>query len=104
MYSEDIQNTYVKTSEIPPDDKIAAPFKCIDCGDRLKRKGGLLSHVRNFHSGRQSFSCGECGKTFIVKSNLKRHTRLTCIQGRDHLFVVDVERVRSKVTFGGTPP
>ncbi|XP_073467272.1 uncharacterized protein [Aquarana catesbeiana] len=49
-------------------------FSCTECGKCFVQKSELVKHHRS-HTGEKPFSCPECGKCFSVKSNLYRHQR-----------------------------
>ncbi|KAM4029790.1 gastrula zinc finger protein XlCGF66.1-like [Anomaloglossus baeobatrachus] len=48
------------------------PFSCSNCGKCFIRKSNLVMHQRS-HTGAKPFSCLECGKSFTRKSNLVDH-------------------------------
>ncbi|PIO32072.1 hypothetical protein AB205_0161390 [Aquarana catesbeiana] len=50
------------------------PFSCSECGKAFMWKSDLLHHQR-YHTGYYRFSCSECGKRFSSKSLLLRHQR-----------------------------
>ncbi|KAJ6506161.1 hypothetical protein C8R47DRAFT_967087, partial [Mycena vitilis] len=49
---------------------------CPECGKRFARPSSLNLHI-NTHTGAQPFRCPlpSCGRTFNVKSNMRRHLR-----------------------------
>ncbi|KAJ7603883.1 hypothetical protein DFH06DRAFT_922888, partial [Mycena polygramma] len=49
---------------------------CTECGKRFARPSSLNLHI-NTHTGAQPFRCPlpSCGRTFNVKSNMRRHLR-----------------------------
>lgn len=64
-------------------------FQCANCHQSFRFKVSLKSHVINFHTdmeqtvvnnrnlqfGSNSFACSECGKQFVTKYKLQRHSR-----------------------------
>lgn len=52
-------------------------FQCSHCHQSFRHKVSLKSHTINFHDDNQpkSFSCTECGKQFVTKYKLQRHSR-----------------------------
>ncbi|XP_073453867.1 uncharacterized protein [Aquarana catesbeiana] len=51
------------------------PFSCGECGKCFKLKGNLKKHKR-FHTGEKPYSCPECGKCFYQKGHLSAHQTL----------------------------
>ncbi|KAM4029807.1 uncharacterized protein ACNLHF_022317 [Anomaloglossus baeobatrachus] len=50
------------------------PFSCSECGKCFIRKSNFVRH-KKIHTGEKPFSCSECGKCFIQKSQLVVHQR-----------------------------
>ena len=48
---------------------------CAICSKTFKRKGSVLSHVRNIHLGQKPFKCLECDKAFAGNAFLQDHLR-----------------------------
>ncbi|XP_066597645.1 uncharacterized protein [Prorops nasuta] len=65
------------------------PFQCAECHQSFRYKISLKSHMANFHmdtdqssmnnqivsSENNNFMCTECGKQFVTKYKLQRHSR-----------------------------
>ncbi|XP_073538168.1 uncharacterized protein [Phyllobates terribilis] len=49
-------------------------FSCSDCGKSFARKSIVVAHQRT-HTGEKPFSCSDCGRCFNHKSDLVRHRR-----------------------------
>ncbi|KAM4030842.1 uncharacterized protein ACNLHF_018436 [Anomaloglossus baeobatrachus] len=50
-------------------------FSCSECGKCCVRKSDLVKHLR-FHTGEKPYSCSECGKCFSQKCDLAKHFRI----------------------------
>ncbi|XP_077397726.1 uncharacterized protein LOC144033471 [Festucalex cinctus] len=49
-------------------------WKCSYCGKTFTYSSGLMKHMR-IHTGEQPFMCSVCGRRFAHKGNLTAHTR-----------------------------
>lgn len=49
-------------------------YKCEQCDKQFKTKYGLKTHALH-HSGQKPHGCVDCGRSFSILSNLKRHRR-----------------------------
>ena len=62
-------------------------YSCELCVKRCCSKSALVAHLKTEH-GRNKFKCEDCGKSFDVKCNLKRHraskTFNKCVQCNSH--------------------
>ena len=50
------------------------PFACPECPHRSKTREKMERHVSSCHSSREAHRCSLCGKTFVFKNSLKKHT------------------------------
>ncbi|KAM4051730.1 uncharacterized protein ACNLHF_025535 [Anomaloglossus baeobatrachus] len=50
------------------------PYSCSECGKCFMLKSQLVRHLKT-HMGEKPFSCSECGKGFIWKSHLDLHIK-----------------------------
>ena len=50
------------------------PFACPECPHRSKTREKMERHVASCHSSRETHRCDHCGKTFVFKNSLKKHT------------------------------
>ena len=48
-------------------------FKCDHCGKKFNHIGILVIHKRG-HTGKRPHTCDKCGKTFVLKSALLKHS------------------------------
>ena len=49
-------------------------IKCKKCETTFERNSDLEVHITNNHEGTDQHSCDICGKTFVLKWRLKKHT------------------------------
>jgi uncharacterized Zn-finger protein len=56
-------------------ENLISGLTCAICSKNFKRKGSVLSHVRNIHFGQKPFKCPECGKAFAGNAFLQDHLR-----------------------------
>ncbi|XP_075207035.1 uncharacterized protein LOC142312045 [Anomaloglossus baeobatrachus] len=69
------QNTHNKMNEHQRPFRGKKRFSCSECGKCCVRKSDLVKHLR-FHTGEKPFSCSECGKCFSQKCDLAKHFRI----------------------------
>ena len=43
-------------------------FTCVECGNSLTKKSGLVKHVRTIHLGHKYYRCNDCGKDHLPAS------------------------------------
>lgn len=48
-------------------------MKCLDCNERFKFFGTLLSHAYRYHNSQNAFLCEICGQGFASKDQAKNH-------------------------------
>ncbi|XP_077109798.1 uncharacterized protein LOC143766196 [Ranitomeya variabilis] len=70
------KNKYNKRDgEHPIAHKRKKPFSCSECGKCCISKSDLTKHQR-IHTGEKPFSCSECEKSFSDKSSLAQHQKI----------------------------
>lgn len=51
-------------------------MQCLDCNERFKFFGPLVTHTHKFHNAKEEFACEICSKKFVRKSTATQHQSL----------------------------
>ena len=54
---------------------LGVKFSCKHCDKEFPRHDGLSMHVRKYHELNKRYDCADCGKQFLHRSYLKKHTK-----------------------------
>ena len=51
-------------------------IKCMKCAETFTKNSDLEIHIQNLHKEKEGYNCEECGKMFVLKWRLKKHSSL----------------------------
>ncbi|EDW78134.1 uncharacterized protein Dwil_GK24172 [Drosophila willistoni] len=52
----------------------AAPYSCSYCNLRMTTRPQLITHIKTLHDADRPYVCAHCRKSFVRRSDLKKHT------------------------------
>lgn len=50
------------------------PYECVACPFKTNQHTALIHHIKQIHKLEKPFLCTQCSKTFIRRSDLRKHT------------------------------